>query len=139
MTDFGPWLRPTLLGPFVTMFALVTIAHLAVGGAADEVLLLGQHFDSWVMSMLLTGFVASAIVVSLIFADVALLAAKMRRLPTGFGAWMSSLLAPFALFFAWHLVPGHGESVLESVLAFALPFPISALAIRFVIGRKPTA
>jgi hypothetical protein len=137
MTDFGPWLRPTMLGPFVTMWGLVTVSHLALGGAGEEVLLAGQHFDSWVMSMLLAGFIASALVVSLIFADVALLWLKWRKLPSGFGGWMSSLLAPFALFYAWNLVGGGGESMLEAALAIALPFPASALVTRFVLGRKP--
>ena len=136
VTDLGSWLRPTILGPFLTMFALVTISHMAVGNAADGVFLLGQRFDSWLVTMLITGFVACAIVVSLILADVALLAARWRRLPTGFGAWLGSLLSPFALFLAWHLVPGPGESMLEGVLAFALPFPASALAVRVVLGKK---
>ena len=137
MTDFAPWLRPTLLGPFVTMFALVTSSHLALGGAADEVLLLGHRFDSWVMAMLIAGFISCAIVVSLIVSDVVLLAAKLRRLPTGFGGWMSSMLAPFALFFAWRLVGEGGESMLETALVIAVPFPASALVTRFVLGRKP--
>lgn len=137
MTDFGPWIRPTLLGPFVTLYALVTISHLALGGAADGVLLLGQETDAWAVAMLFASFIASGIVVSLIVADVALLAVKVRKLPTGFGAWLSSLLAPFALMLAWHLVPGSGESVLEAVLALAIPFPASALLVRFVLGQKP--
>lgn len=138
MTDFAPWLRPTLLGPFVTIFGLVTFSHLVMGGSADQVIFAGHEFDSWVMSMLIASFLAAAIVVSLIVADVTLLAAKVRKLPTGFGAWLSSLLAPFALFVAWHLVgQDGGSSVLESVLRFALPFPASALFVRFALGRKP--
>lgn len=137
ITDLGSWLRPTLLGPFVTLYGLVTVSHLALGGAIDGAVLLGQETDAWAVAMLIASFVASGIVVSLICADVALLAAKLRRLPTGFGAWLGGLLAPFALMLAWHLVPGQGESVLEGVLAFALPFPISALALRLVLGQKP--
>jgi len=137
MTDFAPWLRPTLLGPFITLFGLVSVSHALLGGAADALLLAGHEFDTWLVAMLFAGMIASPIVVSLIVADVMLLAAKMRRLPTGFGAWLGSLLAPFALFFAWHLVGDHGETMLGAVLAFALPFPASALAIRFVLGRKP--
>lgn len=138
MTDFGPWLRPTLLGPFVTILGLVTMSHLALGGAGDAVIFAGHEFDSWVMSMLIASFLASAVVVSLILSDVALLAAKLRKLPTGFGGWFSSLLAPFALFVAWHVIgQDGGSSVLESVLRFALPFPASALVVRFALGRKP--
>lgn len=138
MTDFGSWLRPTMLGPFVTIFALVTISHLAIGGAADEVIFAGHQFDSWVMSMLIASFLGAAIVVSLIFSDVALLAAKVRKLPSGFGGWLSSMLAPLALFVGWHLVgQDGGSSVLESVLRFVVPFPASALFVRFVLGKKP--
>lgn len=137
MTDFAPWIRPTLLGPFLTMFALATVSHLALGGAADEVFLAGQHFDSWVIAMLFSSIIASGVVVSLIAADVMLLAVKVRRLPTGFGAWLGAMIAPFALFFAWHLIGGESETVLEAALSIALPFPASALLVRFVIGRKP--
>jgi len=137
MSDFAPWLRPTLLGPFVTLFGLVTISHLAVGGALDEVILAGHSFDSWVFAMAFAAMLGSPIVVSLILADVMLLAAKLRRLPRGFGAWLSAMLAPFALFFAWHVIGDGGESALEAVLALLLPFPVSALAVRFVLGQKP--
>jgi hypothetical protein len=138
MTDFGSWLRPTMLGPFVTIFGLVTISHFALGGAADDVIFAGHRFDSWLMSMLIAGFLGAAIVVSLIFADVALLSAKFRKLPTGLGAWMSSLLAPFALFVAWHVIgQDGGASVLESVLRFVVPFPASALFVRFALGKSP--
>ena len=58
-------------------------------------------------------------------------------LPTGFGAWMSSMLAPVALHFALQFFAGAPESMLESVLRFVVPFPASALALRFVLGRKP--
>jgi len=68
---------------------------------------------------------------------VMLLAVKVRRLPTGFGAWLGAMIAPFALFFAWHLIGGESETVLETALSIALPFPASALFVRFVIGRKP--
>lgn len=137
ITDLAPWLRPTLLGPFLTMSALVTWSHLAIDGAADEVFLAGQHFDSWLVTILITSFVAAAISVNLLIADVALLRAKMRRIPTGIGAWLGSMLAPFALFLGWHVIAAPSESVLEAVLRFGLPFPITALATRFVIGRKP--
>lgn len=138
MTDFGPWLRPTLLGPFITIFGLVTVSHAALGGAADAMIFAGHELDSWLMAMLIGGFLASAIVVSLIVADVSLLAAKLRKLPSGLGAWLSALLAPFALFVAWHLVgQDQAASVLEAVLRFALPFPASALVVRFALGRRP--
>jgi hypothetical protein len=142
MTDFTPWLRPTIVGPFVGCYALVTFAHLAFGDRADEVLLAGlyaeHHFDSWVLSILITSFVAAALAVSLIVADVGLLRMKLRRLPTGLGAWLGGLLAPVALHFGWMtMLPGEATSMLDLALRFAIPFPMSALALRLLIGQRP--
>jgi hypothetical protein len=138
MTDFTPWLRPTIVGPFLGMYALVTFAHLAFGDRADEVLYAGHHFDSWVLSILITSFVAAALVVSLIVADLALLRMKLRRLPTGFGAWLGGLLAPVALHVGWMtMLPGEAGSMLDLALRFAIPFPASTLALRLLIGRRP--
>lgn len=136
MNDFGPWIRPTVAGPFLTTFGLVTLAHL-VGGDASAFWLADHQFDSWLVSMVLTGFVTAGLVVSLIVADVVLLAMKSRKLPSGLGAWMSSMLAPFALWLGWHLVGAPSESVLEGVLRFVIPFPASALVIRWALGRRP--
>ncbi len=136
MNDFGPWIRPTLVGPFLTTFGLVTLAHL-VGGDASAFWLADHQFDSWLVSMVLTGFVTAGIVVSLIVADVALLAMTWRKLPTGLGAWIGAMLAPFALWLGWHLAGGPSETVLEGVLRFVVPFPLSALAVRWVFGRRP--
>jgi hypothetical protein len=138
MTDFGPWVRPLLIGPFLSTFGVVTILHLLLGDhAADEVLFAGHAFDSWLVSMLISGFIAAGIVVNLIVADVALLAVKMRRLPTGFGAWLGALLSPFALHLAMQFFSGVPESTLDWVMHFVLPFPISAFVLRFALGRKP--
>jgi len=138
VNDFTPWLRPTILGPFLGSYALVTYAHLVYGERADEVLFAGQHFDSWVVSILLTSFVAAALVVSLIVADVGLLRMKMRRLPTGLGAWLGALLAPIALHFGWMaLLPGEATSILDLALRIAIPFPTSALVLRLLLGRRP--
>lgn len=138
MTDFGPWLRPTLLGPFLSTMGVVTLAHLVLGDhAADQVLFTGHVFDSWVVSMFVAAIVSCGLVVNLIVADVTLLWLKWRKLPTGGGAWMSALLAPIALHFAMQLFSGVPETMLDAVLAIVLPFPIAAFVIRFVFGSKP--
>jgi hypothetical protein len=117
---------------------IVTIAHLLLGhDTADDVLYAGEHFDSWLISMMIAGFASAAIVVSLIFADVSLLALKWRKLPTGAGAWLSSMLAPVALHFTMQFFSGAPESMLELVLRIVLPFPVSALLVRFALGSKP--
>jgi hypothetical protein len=137
MTDFAPWLRPAIFGPFLTMAALVSFSHLATDGAADGVFLAGQRFDSWLVAMLLASFVSAALSVNVILADVALLRAKSRKLPTGVGAWLSAMLTPVGLFLGWHLLSAPSESILEAVIRFGAPFPASALALRWLFGQRP--
>jgi hypothetical protein len=135
MNDFTPWIRHTLLGPFVTCFGLVTLAHFTVG---EEVLFNGHRFDSWLLSMLLTGFFAAGMVVNLIMADLALLKGKMRRLPTGFRGWASSMSAPLGVLFLWNtLGAGQGESMLEVVVTIVGPMIVVAYATRLVLGSRP--
>lgn len=107
MSSFRPWLVPTLAGPFVTMWTLVTIAFLLVGQAQ----ILGERLDSWALAMVLSGFLAAGQVVALLVADVALLKLKWRRLPTGARVWLSSLASPF---------------VVQTV--FMIPLPIESIA-----------
>jgi hypothetical protein len=135
MNDFTPWIRPTLLGPFVSCFGLVTFAHFSVG---EEVLFSGHRFDSWLFAMLLTGFFAAAMVVNLILADVALLRGKIRRLPTGMRGWLSSMLAPLGVFFVWNVHGwGDGSSVIELVVRIVAPMIAVAYASRLVLGSRP--
>ena len=75
MTSLKPWLVPTLVGPFATMWSLTTVMF--VIGA--QMTIFGERLDSWALAMLLTGFVAAGLVVSLLVADVILLAMKLRQ------------------------------------------------------------
>lgn len=135
MNDFTPWIRPTLLGPFVSCFGLVTLAHFTVG---EDVLFNGHRFDSWLMSMMITGFFAAGMVVNLILADVALLRSKVRRLPTGFRGWVSSMGAPLSVFFVWNSFGmGDGGSAIELVLRIVGPMIAMAYATRLVLGARP--
>lgn len=135
MNDFSPWLRPTLLGPFVSSLGLVTLSHLTIG---EQVLFAGHRFDSWLVSMMVTGFIAAGVVVNLILADVALLKMKLRRLPTGFRGWASSMVAPIAVFSAWaKLGLGDGESMLELVVRIVAPMIAMAYATRLFLGSRP--
>lgn len=135
MNDFTPWIRPTLLGPFLSCFGLVTFAHFTFG---EEVLFNGHRFDSWLLSMMLTGFFAAGMVVNLILADVALLKSKVRRLPTGLRGWASSMAAPLGVFFVWNtLGMGEGDSVIELVVRIVAPMIAVAYATRFLLGSRP--
>jgi hypothetical protein len=135
MNDFSPWIRPTLLGPFVSCFGLVTLAHFTLG---EQVLFNGHRFDNWLLSMMITGFFAAGMVVNLILADVALLKSKIRRLPTGFRGWVSSMVAPLGVFFVWNTFGmGDGDSVLELVVRIVAPMIAVAYLSRLVLGARP--
>lgn len=135
MNDFRPWLRPTLIGPFAVVWGLTTLGHVSVGLAT----ITGDRIDSWLVGMLLGGFFAAAVVVGLIASDVALLGAKLRRLPTGALAWASSCIAPVAILMLWSVLGwGDGDSVLELVVRIAWPFAAAPLALRYALGTSPS-
>src|SRR5687767_42822 len=99
--DFGAWLRPTLFGPFLTMWSLATVGSLL--GAQQTVL--GHRFDSWVTAMLIGSFFAAGMAVLLLVADITLLKAKKRMLPMGQRAWTSSCATPLATMGLWTVWP----------------------------------
>ena len=140
MTDFTPWLRPTLLGPFVTTWAFVTLGHLGSGSSfLEHVLPFGERLDGWLVGMLVMSFFAAMIVVGLLTADLALLRAGLRKLPTGGRAWLSALVAPVAVWISWAVFGvGDGESIPELVLMISWPMLGAPLALRFALGA-PTA
>ena len=135
MTSFGSWLRPTILGPLMTLWILTTMGSVMVGMATIS----GDRIDTWAIGMLWATFFGSTLAVILIAADVFLLKAKVRRLPTGAAAWISSVLAPFAVFFIWTLPflppPESAAGVVVFILA---PMLAASLVVRFVFGNRPT-
>lgn len=134
MTDFSPWLRPTLLGPFITTCGFTTLALMTFGLVLPN----GEHLDAWLLAMISATFFASTVAVALITSDVLLLRLKLRRLPTGFGAWVSSLAAPLAIWMAWGFFGwGDGESIPELVVRFAAPIFAAPFVLRFVSGTSP--
>jgi hypothetical protein len=134
MTDFTPWIRPTLKGPFLTSWGFTTLAYFTVG---MRIATFG-YFDDWLVSMLMVSFFAGLIVCSLIASDLVLLRSKMRRLPTGIPAWASALLAPIGVWFAWSFFGfGDGDSVLEVVVRIAAPILAVPFALRTLLGSAP--
>lgn len=125
------WTRPTLLGPFVPCWALVTLA--AMAGQLQAMM----DMDQWSLAMLVASAFAAAVAFCLIGVDVLLLRWRLRRLPTGFRAWFSSIVAPFATIVTASLLPV-GESIPRVVLTIAAAFWLGALAVRLVFGQKPT-
>lgn len=136
MTDFRPWLRPTLYGPFLTTWVSATLLLLA-----QSVLVLpnGERLDQWLVMLFGASFFAAMCVVGLLSADLALLRTKQRKLPTGGRAWVTSLLAPISVWVAWNLV-GWGDedtSIPVAVALIAWPFLGGPLALRWALGERP--
>ncbi|HJK89365.1 MAG TPA: hypothetical protein RMH85_34210 [Polyangiaceae bacterium LLY-WYZ-15_(1-7)] len=140
VTKLGPWARPTLLGPFLPLWALVTWAtwQAELEGVFDA-----QPFfdvETWAQAMLIVSGFAAVVAFHLVVADVLLLRAKLRQLPTGFRGWIGSMLAPFATVLAWSLLPGgDGGGVLGAVLLLVAGFFLGAFAVRLVFGKRFSA
>src|SRR5258706_12714493 len=101
MTSMSDWLKPTLLGPLLVTWVTTTLGTVLVGMHT----LSGGRFDSWLLGMLIASFFASGLGGMLVTADVALLAWKLRKLPTGGGGWVSRCLRPFAGFLIGTVFP----------------------------------
>ncbi len=134
MTSLRDWLKPTLLGPLFTTWALTTLGSLLVGMAA----LTGGRFDGWLTGMLVGSFFGSGLGVLLVGVDVLLLRAKMRQLPTGGRAWISSCLVPLGVFMIWSLpFMAPPDSVLGGVVFIVGPMSAACFGSRMLFGQRP--
>jgi hypothetical protein len=132
MTTFRPWLVPTLAGPFATMWSFTTLVFLLFGRTQ----LLGERFDAWAVAMVVTGFIAAGHVVALLVADIVLLRARLRQLPTGSRAWLSSMASPFALQMML-MIPLPIETVPALALWILGSMLGAAFGVRLVLGSSP--
>lgn len=129
------WLAPTLLGPFLTVYGVVT-AFAALGidrGPFGKVL-------GWALGMALGTVWATVFVLVLALFDVALLAVKVRTLPTGKRGWGTALLSPLAVLAVYTVVPPYAfyRSGPWAVVAAALvPMVVVGLGARVAFGQKP--
>lgn len=135
MTSFGDWLKPTLLAPLLTTWGFTTLGAVLVGMHA----LTGGRFDNWLVGMLAASFFGAGLGVLLIAVDVLLLKAKLRSLPTGARAWLSSSLTPVGVFGIWSLpfLPPP-QSVLGLVLFVVGPMVSACFGARLLFGAKPS-
>jgi len=132
MTNYGAWLKPTLLGPALTMWVLTTIGTILIGMEAFS----GGRLDTWAQGMLLSSFFAAGLAVLLIASDLMLLKFKIRAIPTGSRAWVSSLLSPLATFFLWRFIP-IPESILVFVLFLFGSMTLASAGLRVMFGQRP--
>lgn len=138
ITKLGPWAWPTLLGPFLPGWALVTWAAIVGDEQSLSAVIPFFDVDGWALAMLLVSVASAVVAFHLVVVDVLLLRLRLRALPTGGRAWLSGLLAPVATVLAWAFLPT-GDGGARTVLTVALGFAIGALAVRLLLGKRPTA
>ena len=132
MTSLRPWLAPTLLGPLLVMWAVATLGAFAIGAAA----LTHGTVEDWAVLMMWSTLFGCTMGVALIFADVQLLASKVRALPTGGRAWLSSMLVPFLCYGLWIMLPPP-SSVLVFLAWMFGPMIVAAFGSRLMFGTRP--
>ncbi len=133
-SSIAGWLIPTMLGPFLAMVVAVG-GYTLLGPFEDLVpryvfLAFGLIFGS------LWAFVY-ALVAGLI--DLALLAVRIRALPNGKHAWLSSFVAPLIALGSYAVYSPHkwykfGPWAI--VIALVVPLLVSAFAGRLTMGKK---
>ncbi|HJL16442.1 MAG TPA: hypothetical protein RMH99_12345 [Sandaracinaceae bacterium LLY-WYZ-13_1] len=139
MKSFAPWLKPTLLGPLMTMWILTTLGSMTIGSMTlGDVVLSGDRLDAWAVGMLWSTFFGSTLGVMGVAVDVLLLRMTWRRLPTGARAWLPSILAPFGVFFIWTLpfLPPP-ETAVGLVAFITAPMVVATFALRMLFGTRP--
>ncbi|MEZ4340599.1 MAG: hypothetical protein R3B82_28595 [Sandaracinaceae bacterium] len=132
MTTLRPWLLPTLLGPLLVMWGVATLGAFAIGTSA----LTFGTVDDWAVLMMWCTLFGSTMGVFLVGADVVLLAGKVRQLPTGARAWLSSMVVPFFVYGLWIVLPPP-STVPFFVLWMLGPIFLAGLASRILFGTRP--
>jgi hypothetical protein len=129
------WLTPTLIAPWVSVYAAVTaFAVLGVDWG-----LFGK-IAGWAFGMLVGSVWALAFCMMLVVVDLALLAVRVRTLPAGKRGWGATFLAPLMVFGIYGVAPPHtfwrygGWGVAAAVVA---PMALVAIVSRVMAGRKP--
>ena len=131
----GGWLRPTLIGPWISVYGAVTAAA-ALGidrGLFGKVV-------GWTLGMVIGTAWTFVFCLTLILVDVALLAVKIRTLPSGKKGWGAALLSPFAVFGIYAAAPPYQFikygpwAIVGAVLA---PMLVVAIVARVFAGQKP--
>ena len=131
----GGWLRPTLIAPWISVYSAVT-AFALLGldkGTFGKVI-------GWTLGMVLGSVWAGVFCLMLVFVDLALLAVKIRTLPSGKSGWLGTFLAPLGCFGIYVLVPPHGFYTGGPwAVGAAILVPMLAVAIvaRVFAGQKP--
>ncbi len=130
----GGWLRPTLIAPWISVYGAVTAAA-ALGidrGLFGKVV-------GWTLGMAIGTVWTFVFCLMLVLVDVALLAVKVRTLPSGKRGWLTGLLSPFAVFAAYTFAPPYEfwrQGPWAVAGAVLIPMFAVALVSRVVAGQK---
>jgi hypothetical protein len=129
----GQWLRPAMLGPWMSMSTAVTL-YAAFGPEIRFI----PRWGVWGIGMLAGTLIAIVYVLLQVLVDVVLLALKQRALTTGKNAWLASLLGPLVVCGAYAMVePWTYYKNPWMVLAMLLaPILIVTIAVRLFAGTK---
>ncbi len=130
----GGWLRPLLIAPWLSTYGAVT-AYAFLGPEIPYT----PRWVAWGVGMLAGSIIAFVYVLALTLIDLALLAIRVRQLPTGKGAWLAAFLSPVAFLASytvlrpWNYWKGGPWAV---VAALAIPPLVTAIATRVAFGVK---
>lgn len=130
----GGWLAPTLIAPWISVYGAVT-AFAALGVDWG---LFGK-IAGWAVAMFVGSVWAFAFCLVLMLVDVALLAVRVRTLPTGRRGWVSAFAAPLAVFGIYGIVPPHTfwrHGTAGVGAAILVPMLVVAVGMRIVAGRR---
>jgi hypothetical protein len=132
----GDWLRPAFLAPAALILVLGFVGTCCGGGEMTARLGLG------IRALILAPLVGLTYGVVLVLVDGALWLLRLRKLPTGFSAWLSASIATIA----GSVVAGLTQAALkgavsEETFAFVVLALVCACAVatRLAIGSKPTS
>lgn len=130
----GGWLRPTLIGPWLSVYGTVT----AIAGLGIDRGLFGKVIG-WTLGMVLGSVWAFVFCTLLVAVDLLLLAVRVRTLPSGRRGWATGLLAPPMVFAVYAVAPPYSFypygpwAVVGAVVA---PMVVVAALTRLFAGQK---
>jgi len=131
----GGWIRPVMFGPTLGVYTAVSLyAALGPGGG-----IVGR-WGQWALGMAVGTLVAGIYVVVLALVDVALLALRVRVLPTGRRAWAMSAGSPLLVMLSYAVSSPfsyyrYGPWAIAA--AFLAPMLVVATLVRIFGGKVP--
>jgi hypothetical protein len=129
----GGWLRPLILGTFITTYVSVAI-HAFVFNMG--------FIGPWIalaIGLLVGTAWATVYALLLGLIDLCLLWLKLRRLPVGWSGWLNAAASAFAVHVVYAIVKPHSFyklGVWGIVAAIAVPMLVAAIGARVAGGKK---